>query len=371
MKKNKIVRWVITVLIILILAGALGYLFLTLSQQRAEEEQRQQNLQQEETPYTQQDFAMDTLIVQSIYGDLGEEAAAANKTLLDDLENKLSMYKQDSEISQVNAKAGLTEVRRLEVSDDTYNLLVRGKELGEQTQGLFDITIGPLSRLWNITGENPQVPSEDEITKTLSYVDYTQLSFDDSNHSVRLQKPFMQIDLGGIAKGYACDKIKASMAEQGVTSATVSLGGNVLVIGKKPNGEDFSVGIRDPFGGDNDIMGTLAAPDKILATTGAYERYFEQDGKVYHHVLDPRTGYPCETELASVTVISEDGTLADCLSTTFYIAGKQAVLDNLNNYEEFALIAIDQDKNVYISDSLKDSFTLSEGKGYTLAEGNA
>lgn len=373
MKKNKAIRWTVTILIILVLFGSLAFLAVKLLQNK----QQDTPTVKEPPSYTLDGFAMDTTISQILYGDAdgnldqAKKIANENMQLLQELENKLSMYVSGSEISQINDKAGLTEVKRVNLSDDTYALLSKAKEYGKQTKGLFDVTIGPLTSLWNITGDNPRVPSQEEIDTAKSYVDYRQISLDDKAKAARLQKPYMKLDLGGIAKGYACDRLKAKLQADGVDSALISLGGNVLAWGKKPGGEDFSIGLRNPFSKNaDDLVGKLTAPNKILATTGAYERSFEQDGKTYHHVLDPRTGYPCETDLASVTVVSEDGTLADMLSTTFYIAGKKTALEHLNSHPEFALILVDNQKNVYLSDSLKNSFTLTEGLGFKLAEGN-
>ena len=281
-----------------------------------------------------------------------------------EFEKKVSMHLSDSEISKVNNSAGVSAVT---VSDETYQLLKRSKELCSQSNGIFDITIGPLVKLWGITSDSPRVPADSEIKSYLKRVGNSKLSLNDEKKTAKLTNPYMEIDLGGIAKGYACDLAKQKYQELGLDSGLLSLGGNIYSFGTKPDGTAFIIGLRDPRGGENDLMGDLTAPGKVVATTGDYERYFEQDGKRYHHVLDPKTGYPAETDLIAVTVITEEGALADFLSTTFFIAGKEAVLKNLD-HDKFDIIAVDKEMKVYVSEGMKRNFKLTNTETYQLAE---
>ena len=170
----------------------------------------------------------------------------------------------------------------------------------------------------------------------------------------------MAIDLGGIAKGFFCEKIEEIYRQYDVSSALVSIGGNIYTYGQKPDGESYRLGIRNPNDlNGSSIMGILSSHDEVVSTSGAYERYFEQDGILYHHILDLETGFPAQSDLLSVTVICKDGGLADFLSTALYLEGRKAISSYLNS-EQFQVIVIDQNNQVYISPSLKERFTITD-----------
>ena len=356
--KNKYV-YLITILFVLLAAAAITTII-------ALKKQGNQPKKVEYTAVSAEKFMMDTFVKQTTY----DQSADAKQKLEDmfsyltEFEKKVSMHLSDSEISKVNNSAGVSAVA---VSDETYQLLKRSKELSQQKNGIFDITIGPLVKLWGITSDSPRVPEDSEIKNYLKRVGISKLSLNDEKKTAKLTNPYMEIDLGGIAKGYACDLAKKKYQELGLDSGLISLGGNVYSFGTKPDGTAFIIGLRDPRGEDNDLMGNLTAPGKVVATTGDYERYFEQDGKRYHHVLDPKTGYPAQTDLIAVTIIAEEGALADFLSTTFFIAGKEAVLKNLDN-DKFDIIAVDKEMKVYVSEGMKRNFQLTNKENYQLAE---
>lgn len=314
----------------------------------------------DEQPATDEIFAMNTNITQSVYGRDKQIAIEMVNELLMNYDSKWSLYNIDSYISQININAGKMPVS---VDDATYHLIKRSTELSlmSQPQRRFDITIAPLTALWGITGDNRRVPEQSEITNALALVDCSKIVFDDKNKSVMLSQQNAAIDLGGVAKGYVCGEISEIYKSLDIDSAFVSLGGNIYSYGVKPDNSQYRFGIRDPLGTANDIMGILTSKDSVIATTGAYERYFEQDGKRYHHILDINSGYPCDSDLLSITVVSTDGMLADYLSTTLYINGTEGIEGFLNR-EEFSIIAIDTNRNVYISDSLKDEFEIVSEK---------
>ncbi|MFZ2540056.1 MAG: FAD:protein FMN transferase, partial [Oscillospiraceae bacterium] len=240
------------------------------------------------------------------------------------------------------------------------------KRYSELSQDRFDITIAPLTLLWGIDTKNARVPKQEEIDEALKLVDYENIILNESENSILLARKGMALDLGGIAKGYIVDRIKDEYQKQRITSALVSIGGNIFAYGTKPDKSLFTVGIRDPKGTTgNEILGKLTIKDKVVATTGAYERYFEQDGKKYHHILDVNTGYPYPSDLASVTIICDDGGLADFLSTTLFIAGKEHIDDYIND-DRFEVIIVDNQNNVHISPSLKDGFEITNDS-YTLS----
>ncbi len=299
---------------------------------------------------------MDTIVTQQIYTPGHEDTAREAAQLLRSLEQQLSVHLVDSEADRINQNAGNPPIQ---VDSNVFSLLVRAKELSKQTGGLFDVTIGPLSVLWGITSNSPRVPAPEEIGASRALVDWKKLLLDHENLSVTLAETGMRIDLGGIAKGYASDKVTELYRAAGVASALASIGGNVVVVGARPDGNPFSVGIRDPLGGPNDAVATLSVTDTTLSTTGAYERYFEIDGTRYHHVLDPRTGYPADTDLMSVTIVSQDGVLADAMSTAIFIGGRQMAETYLHE-TDFSVIAIDKNKNILISDSLRPDFSLTQ-----------
>ncbi len=314
--------------------------------------------------YTQTTFQMDTVLEYRFYGPHGEEAAKAVQERLTQFENEVSLYLPDSQISRLNQAAGEDWV---ELSEDTFQLLALCKEYGQLSEGVFDVTIAPVSMEWGITTQHPQVPSQERLEELLKLVDYRDILLDDAAHSAKLARKGQAVDLGGI-KGFACRLAWETAKAYGVESASLSIGGNVLAIGTKPDGTPFRVGVRDPWGTANDYMGILEMEDTTIATSGAYERYFEQDGVRYHHILDPATGYPADSDLMSVSVVSSDGAYGDFMSTYLFIKGKEFVLEHLNSYD-CGLIVVDKDHRVYVSDSIKNQFTPADTSGLYQFEG--
>jgi len=256
----------------------------------------------------------------------------------------VSLYSETSEIAAVNAAAGKEFVS---VSADVYEILRGSAAVCEETGGLFDITIAPLSLLWDVTGADPHVPSDEEIAAARGKVDYRGLLFDDANHAVMLESEGMCLDLGGAAKGYAAGKMR-EIAEKNRVKGYLSIGGNMLVVGKKPNGGDYLIGLRDPRGDETDYFATVVIDGDTMATTGGYERWFEADGVRYHHVLDPFTGRPSTQDLLAVTVVAKDGLLADCLSTAVFLQGS-AGLEAAFSREDCHVLAVTQSGDVYAS----------------------
>lgn len=325
--------------------------------------QRQQAAKNKITSGTS--FAMNTVIEQKWFGPAGEAAYEAVSANIHDIESTLSSHIDTSVVARINQNAG---IRPVEVSEEVFALLERAKALSSASQQSFDITIAPVVELWGITGDTPKVPSEEELQLALSQLGLEELVLDAQKHTAYLPRAGMAIDLGGIAKGWSCDRLREVALKKGITSGYVSLGGNLMVIGDKPSGEPFKFGLRNPLGAANEFVGILTLKGKTMATTGGYERFFEEDGVRYHHVLDPRTGYPAESDLLSVSVISSDGLLADYLSTTFFVLGKEAAMAHLED-ERFELVIIDAEGNVYVSPSLQPSFTPNtEAEGFAFTD---
>lgn len=316
------------------------------------------------------DFLMDTFVQQQLTGKSAEETGEAVYQALKEFDHAFSLYNAESEISRVNAAAG---ERYVAVSETVYRLLRRSQELSGTSYGSFDFTIAPVTTLWHTAKEDGVPPDTGEVARRLALVDYTQVLFNDADHSVMLAKKGMAIDVGGIAKGYACDLARELYQESDISTALISVGGNVYTYHAPRRKPGYVIGIRDPLGAETDALLTVTITEQVLATSGAYERFFVADGVSYHHIIDKKTGMPAQSDLLSATVVCPDGTLADFLSTTFYVLGKDAVLEALRQEREvtaadgepeFGLIAIDRDKNIYISPFLRgQTELLSEQTG--------
>lgn len=282
------------------------------------------------------------------YGERGEEAVEAAVQEVERLDALLSTGIAESEVSRINASG------EGDLSEDTEKILSEGLAIWKQTGGLFDVTIYPLMQLWGFPTGNYHVPTEEELKQTMSLVDSSEVILD-GNHVTLGEK--QKMDLGGIAKGYTSNRIMEIFQEYGVTSAMVSLGGNVQTLGKKPDGTDWQVGIQNPDNVQGDLLGAVAVQDQAVITSGGYERYFEENGQTYIHILDPRTGCPAESGLTSVTIVSSNGMLADALSTSLYIMG----LDEAEAYwriyaDEFDMILMTDDGTVYVTEGIRDRF---------------
>ena len=307
-------------------------------------------------------FAMDTYMEFTAYGKNSEKAVDAAIEEVQKLDAMLSAENSKSEVYALN------EQGNLQATDDLAELILRGKEIYQETDGLFDDTIYPVMKLWGFPTGNYHVPTAAEVQKKLALVDENKVEIqtrdsDEKGRDSKEKAKFVtlgadqQIDFGGIAKGYTGQKLAELFQEYGVSSALVSLGGNIQAIGTKPDGSSWKVGIRDPKGGQQDYIGVLSVENQAVITSGGYERYFEEDGKTYIHIINPRTGYPADGDLLSVTIVSRDGTLADGMSTALYIMGyEKACQFWRQRREEFNVILVTDDGKIHISENLKENF---------------
>ncbi len=271
--------------------------------------------------YTKTGYALNTVVKITLEAKNQDTAEAAAKKAFDEIsrvENLLSCHIEDSEISRIN---NLAHKEPQQVSAETYNLLVRCMAYNKLTQGAFDITVKPLCDLWNINSNNPQVPSQEQIKKVLPSVGTDNIILKEEN-SVYITNPDTKIDLGGVAKGYAADRVKLVLEECGIKNALVDLGGNIYAMGNNGKTKSWSVGIQKPFAERGQSFHTLELSDSSAVTSGAYERYFKQGENIYHHIIDPQSGYPANSEFDSVTIVSPSSELADMLSTAVYIMGE-------------------------------------------------
>lgn len=297
-------------------------------------------------------FAMDTVMQQEVYGPRAQEAIQTVEQRVRELENEWSLYLEESDIARLNAAAGKDFV---EVSSETYQLLEQAKNLSAQMPDAFALTIAPLTLAWGITTDEPRVPSQEEIDELLPLVDDDALLLE--NGKAMLEKEGQAVDLGGIAKGAACDAAKEIYEQFHVDSALLNLGGSTIYArGRKPDGTAFRVGFRDPNGEQNSALASFALQDAVFSTSGGYERFFEQDGVRYQHILDPKTGQPVQSDILSVGVLSESGTQADFYSTALYVMGRDEALKAMQNGVQ--AILLDESGTLYVSESFRDSLEL-------------
>ncbi len=238
------------------------------------------------------------------------------------IESYTDYYLASSDVANINsAKANEPTT----VSDDVINILQVALEICDKSEGAFDITVAPLKDIWGFKEEVHTIPTDSEISAALSCVGYRNIHIDTENKTVTKNSDLTKIDLGGCAKGYAADKALEILKEHGVTYALIDFGGNILTYGHNPtnqNGE-WVIGIQKPFSQSGEYSNTLSVSNKAVVTSGTYQRYFEYDGKLYHHILDTSTGYPADNGIQSATIISDSALYADCLSTASVVLGKE------------------------------------------------
>lgn len=316
--------------------------------------------QGQRTAKTRTTFVMSTTVSQMAYGLRADAAMAEVEKRFRAFEDEFSLFHEDSDIAKINAAAGKQPVA---VSGETYDLLRRSVALSSQSNGAFDITIAPLTLLWGITTDHPKVPAQAQIDAVLPLIGDDSIQFDDANKTVFLPKEGQGIDLGGIAKGTACTVAEQVYDEYGIKSAILNIGGNVYVRGHKPDGSLYRIGFRTPLKDASTYIASITMEDKVMAVSGGYERYFEENGVRYHHILSGRTGYPAESDIVSVGAIAADGTVADFYSTTMFVWGSQKVEEFMRTNTEVAVIMLTSDGRLVVSSSLKDSFALNEEQG--------
>lgn len=271
-----------------------------------------------EKKFSSTELAMNTVISITAYGDKANEAVKACFDEVRRIEKLLSCHVENSEISKLNKSA---HIKPVEVSPETADVIKKALLVCEKTKGAFDISIKPLSDLWNIKAENPKVPRDEDINNTLSFVGYENISVD--GNFVSFKKAGVKIDLGGAAKGYCADKVREVLKSYGVKNALIDLGGNIYALGKNEQGKNWRIGLQNPGGKRGEYFSIEELSDKTAVTSGSYERYFEKDGKIYHHIIDRNTGAPSDSGLISVTVISQNSFEADMLSTAIFVMGAE------------------------------------------------
>ncbi|MBS7527297.1 FAD:protein FMN transferase [Fusibacter paucivorans] len=304
---------------------------------------------------SQESYQIGTYIKISVYADM-----QAPDKLFDEIFYTIDFYEKmiaknitTSEVDAINAAAGIEPVA---VSDDLWMLIQQGLAYSALSDGKFDITIGPLVDLWGIGTDTAHIPDQTEIDAAVALINYHDIELDEANHSVYLKREGMKLDLGAIAKGYIADAIKQVILNRGYEHAIINLGGNVLTVGTKPNSDYWSVGVRDPNGGQSDIVGILKLRDNAIVSSGIYERFFIEDGVRYHHILNPYTGYPEQNHLASISIVSEKSVDGDGLSTSLFVMGLDEAYAYAETRDDIEVLFITDENKIYFTDGLADVF---------------
>lgn len=304
-----------------------------------------------ETEASKDLFAMDTYMTLTAYGEHAQEAVDKAAERVEALDALLSTGNENSEIYQLNQNGEAT------LSEEGGYLVERALELYKKTEGAFDIAIYPVMQAWGFPTQDYHVPDDDTLKEKLALADASKVNYDKDTRKIFFDQDGMEIDLGGIAKGYTSSQIMQIYQDCGVTSGLVNLGGNVQALGCKTDGSKWRVAIQSPDDTEA-YLGILEIEDQAVITSGGYERYFEEDGVTYHHIIDPAIGYPADSGLISVTIVSDDGTLADGLSTSLFIMGEEKAAQFWReNSDEFEAIMETSDGELYVTEGIADSLT--------------
>lgn len=306
----------------------------------------------EQTEHTTGLFAMGTYMTLTAYGENAETALGDAEERIKELEALWSVTDENSEVYEMNHSNGVP----VAISPETEELLRFTLEIAEQTSGALDPTIYPLVDAWGFVSREYHVPAEQELMELLQYTGYEKVSLQENAVSLPAGT---EIDLGAVGKGYTGQELSDLLINQGITSALLDIGGNIQMIGRRPDGTKWRLGIKNPFGDGS--FGILETEDCAVVTSGGYERYFtDEDGKTYWHILDPATGRPADSGLASVTIIAEDGNLCDALSTAIFVMGMEEGSAYWRTRDDFEMLLMTQNGEIYLTDGIQNDFTLED-----------
>lgn len=310
-------------------------------------------------PVEKEDYYLDTVCKISVYEIKGKyDVNKANKAIdaafaeCRRLDKILSATASKSDISKINDAGGVW----VKAQDDTLNVIKSGIKYGKLSGGAFDITVGTVTDLWDYHAEKPKLPKKNKVEEAVAHVDYTKIKIDGKR--VRLVDPAAKLDLGGIAKGYIADRMTQVLEKSGVTSAIINLGGNIVAIGGKPGGGKFKIGIEKPYSGRSEIIGVTKVKNRTVVTSGVYERQFKINGKVYHHILSTRNGYPVETDLDAVSLVGLKGSSMDidALSTICLIKGSEEGKKFIEKIDDVEAVFCEKDGNNTKTKGMKVKF---------------
>ena len=306
-------------------------------------------------PSTASFQAMDTLMSLKVYGG-GTDVCEQLQNRIEALDASLDATDENSEIGRLNTD------KTAVLSEETADLISESVSLCSKFDGVFDITVYPAVQAWGFTTGNYRVPDDDELNKLAENINYNNIRFSGTDFSLDGES---QIDLGAVAKGYAADICGDVLYKNDAEAAVLNLGGTVCLYGQKPDHSRFTVGVADPANPAG-YLGTLSCDECIVATSGGYERYFEQDGKRYIHILDPATAKPVENGILSVTIVSDSGIFADAASTALFVMGLDKATAYYQKHKDFDFIILTDDNDLYITEGISDDFALGDGYDYSM-----
>lgn len=303
-------------------------------------------------------FAMDTVMLLTVYGDQAQQGVTQATQTIYDLEKLWSATDENSEIWALNHSQG----GWVDLSPQTVQVLERSLELCRLTDGALDLTAYSAVQAWGFPTGEYRVPDQAELEQVAADIDYTQVELNEQTSQARLPEG-MSLDLGAVAKGRLGEVLSQQLKELGVTSALLELGGNVQTVGSKPDGSSWRVGIQDPNSQEGGYLGVVEVADQAVVTSGDYQRYFEKDGQIYCHIMDPATAAPARSGVDSVTIVGSDGTVCDALSTALFVMGEEKGAQFWREHPEleFEAVFISQDGSVAVTAGLEENFTLADG----------
>lgn len=298
-----------------------------------------------EEPVSENQFRLDTICTITVYDmekPQAEDAISKAFDCIKKYEDMLSKTVEGSDVYRINRAGG----KPVQVHPETMEVIQKGIQYGKLSGGMFDITIGAVSDLWNFTGDNPQVPDGEALKKAVKTVDYRKVTLGED--TVTLTGADARMDLGGVAKGYIADRVTEVLEKAGVKKAIIDLGGNIVTVGTKGEGQPWKIGIERPYSDRSEILGSVEMMDETIVTSGVYERYFKAGGKLYHHVLNPKTGYPIENNLDAVTIKAAKGRSVDCdvLGTVCLMLGTEKSEELLKDMTGIQAAFIDKDDTI-------------------------
>lgn len=299
------------------------------------------------TPISISEFKLNTIVTITIYDSQNTQLLEECMAICDRYELLFSRTNPESELYRLNHRELNSLNGTYNLSSDTAALIEKGLEYSRLSDGAFDITVAPLSDLWNFTSSSPKAPDAGQLQSVLPLVDYKNIEL--RGQSFRFLQDKTALDLGAVAKGFIADEIKAYLTSQGVNSAMINLGGNVLCVGNKPDGAAFKIGIQKPFADRNETIATMEITDKSVVSSGIYERFFEENQRLYHHLLNPKTGYPYNNGLISVTIISDLSVDGDGLSTACFALGLEKGMALIESLPQTDAIFITEDYEMHYS----------------------
>ncbi|MBS4199389.1 FAD:protein FMN transferase [Bacillus sp. FJAT-49732] len=308
------------------------------------------------SPYKETEFLMGTVVTIRIYDEGKEEVLEHAFKRIKSLADQITVNEQGSEIDNINKNAGIQAVK---VSEDINKLIAAGKEYSEKADGTFDISIGPLTSLWHIGFPDARKPNDTEIESVLPLISFNDIELNTDEKTVLLKKKGMQLDLGAIAKGFITDEVAKVLIQHDVETAIIDLGGNIYVMGKNPSGIEWTVGIQDPFSPRGEIVGKINESNKSIVTSGIYERFLEVDGMKYHHLLNPKDGYPFQNDVAGVSIITDLSIDGDALSTIVFSKGIKEGMKFIEGIKGAEAIFISTEKKIFTTTGLKNNFELT------------